>query len=181
VDRGSGIVLDDEGHVLTNNHVVAGARDNTIAVRLGDGRTTTATTVDTDPRRDIAVLDVAEAADLVPARFGDSDAVRVGDTVLAIGSPFGLAGTVTEGIVSATDRTIRAGGSPDSPVTTLSGMIQTDAAINPGNSGGALVNLDGQVIGLNTAAHGDTGRNIGIGFAIPVSIAKPIADGLATG
>jgi len=179
---GSGVVLSEDGYILTNNHVVAGA--NRLVVTFSDGKRARASIVGTDARTDLAVIKAQGVSGLQPATFGDSDAVRVGDTVLALGSPLGLDGSVTAGIVSALERTIRAsdGRSPLRGAT-ISGVIQTDAAINPGNSGGALVNLNGEVIGINTAiatSGGGTG-NIGVGFAIPGNKAKQVAEQLRKG
>lgn len=184
---GSGVVFDREGHVITNAHVVAGARGE-VGVRFSDGTSAQATVVGTDPRSDLAVVRVTGVGDLVPATFGDSDALRIGDQVLAIGSPLGLDGSVTSGIVSAKDRTIALSDQPPHgfgrpSVGSISGMIQTDAAINPGNSGGALVNTAGEVVGVNTAIVTDgigTG-NIGVGFAIPSNRARQVADQLIAG
>jgi len=178
---GSGVVLSEDGYVLTNNHVVANA--NRLLVTFSDGRTARASTVGTDPRTDLAVIKAQDVSGLQPATFGDSDAMRIGDTVLALGSPLGLDGSVTAGIVSALDRTIRPGDRASGRGATISGVIQTDAAINPGNSGGALVNLNGEVIGINTAiatSGGGTG-NIGVGFAIPANKAKQVAEQLRAG
>jgi putative serine protease PepD len=195
--EGSGVVLSAEGLILTNNHVVATAgSDAQITVKFSDGRSATATVKGTDPSTDLAVLQVADTSGLSPAKLGDSDRLKVGDAVLAIGSPLGLEGSVTAGIVSALDRTITVGGerrqelppgwggmSQGGGTTTIGGAIQTDAAINPGNSGGALVDRQGQVIGINTAiATGGVGSgNIGVGFAIPINTAKRVAEQLATG
>jgi serine protease Do len=159
---GSGVIVDDSGVILTNNHVVAGG--GKITVRLQDGREFEATDVKTDPKSDLAVIRIHGADHLQAARLGNSDAVEVGDWVLALGQPFGLEGTVTAGIVSAKGRGIG--------ITDRENFIQTDAAINPGNSGGPLVNLDGEVIGINTAISSRTGGYQGVGFAIPVNLAK---------
>ncbi|MBX6723333.1 MAG: trypsin-like peptidase domain-containing protein [Dactylosporangium sp.] len=178
---GSGVVLSEDGYILTNNHVVAGA--DRLVVTFSDGKRARASIVGTDARTDLAVIKAQNVSGLQPAKFGDSDAMRVGDTVLALGSPLGLDGSVTAGIVSALGRTIRASDSR-SPVrgATISGVIQTDAAINPGNSGGALVNLNGEVIGINTAiATAGGSGNIGVGFAIPGNKAKQVAEQLRKG
>ena len=168
---GSGCILDAEGHILTNNHVIAGADE--LKVTLGDGREFDAEVVGTDEDTDVAVIQiVGDAKDLPTIVMGDSDQVKVGQWVLAIGNPFGLRHTVSAGIVSATGRTIGA--------ATYESMIQTDAAINPGNSGGPLVNLHCEVIGINAAIVG-RGGNIGIGFAIPINMAKDILDDLIAG
>jgi putative serine protease PepD len=170
---GSGVVLDDDGHVLTNNHVVESGVDGDISVVFDDGRRVEAEIVGRDPVTDLAVLDVDGVDDLTPVALGRSADVRVGDAVVAIGSPLGLSGTVTTGIVSALGRTVRT--SPEAP---LLGAIQTDAAINPGNSGGALVDERGRLIGINTAISTRGGGSIGLGFAIPVDEARSVADEL---
>jgi serine protease Do len=167
---GSGVVIDPSGIILTNNHVVAG--DGEVTVRLHDGRELKAMNVWTDPKTDIAVVKI-DATGLPAAKLGDSDTVSVGDWVLALGQPFGLADTVTAGIISAKHRGIG--------ITSRESFLQTDAAINPGNSGGPLVNLDGEVIGINTAISSRTGGNDGIGFAVPVNLAKWVSDQLAHG
>jgi serine protease Do len=167
---GSGVVINSSGIILTNNHVVAG--DGEVTVRLHDGREFKATNVWTDPKTDIAVVKI-DAPDLVAAKLGNSDTTSVGDWVLALGQPFGLEDTVTAGIISAKHRGIG--------ITSRENFLQTDAAINPGNSGGPLVNLDGQVIGINTAISSRSGGNDGVGFAIPINLAKWVADQLAQG
>ncbi|MBB5871816.1 putative serine protease PepD [Allocatelliglobosispora scoriae] len=174
--EGSGVVMTADGYIVTNNHVVASARGKTVTVVLSDGSKINATIVGTDPRSDLAVVK-AESTKLTPAKFADSSAILVGDTVLAIGSPLGLEGSVTEGIISAKDRNITISG------TTMTGLLQTDAAINPGNSGGALVNTKGEVVGINSAiaTNGGSEGNIGVGFAIPSDKAKAIADQLQKG
>ncbi|WP_433529733.1 trypsin-like peptidase domain-containing protein [Micromonospora sp. CA-263727] len=184
--EGSGVVLSADGFVLTNNHVVAEGGD-TVRVIFADGTSAQAQVVGTDPKTDLAVLKASGVSDLKPATFGDSDAMQVGDQVLALGSPLGLQGSVTAGILSARDRTIQAGSGqqlPGQAVSSISGLLQTDAPINPGNSGGALVNTRGEVIGINTAiatsGQGNTG-NIGVGFAIPSNKAKDVADKLQRG
>jgi putative serine protease PepD len=178
---GSGVVLNAAGAILTNNHVVATAQGNTVQVTFSSGKTATATIVGTDATHDLAVIKVSGVSGLTPVTFGDSSALHVGDTVLAVGSPLGLDGSVTSGIVSALNRTINAGEDASS-TTTISGAIQTDAAINPGNSGGALVNSAGQLIGINTAiaTASDSGQsgNIGVGFAISSNTAKQVAQQL---
>ena len=186
---GSGVIIDGSGHVLTNNHVVAGAQQ--LTVTLSDGRTFEASVQGTDPSTDLAVVTISNAPDdLTPVALGDSDALRVGDPVMAVGNPLGLAGTVTTGIVSALNRPVTTqarGGDPmqqsqSDPVVT--NAIQTSAAINPGNSGGALVNGSGQLVGINSSiatlgsSGGGQSGNIGIGFAIPVNEAKSIAQQL---
>ncbi|MDM4720573.1 trypsin-like peptidase domain-containing protein [Micromonospora sp. WMMA1363] len=185
--EGSGVILSDDGFVLTNNHVIASASGDTVRVIFADGETAQARIVGTDPKTDLAVVRASGVSDLKPATFGDSDAMQVGDQVLALGSPLGLQGSVTAGILSARDRTIQAGGSQQDPrqgVTSIAGLLQTDAPINPGNSGGALVNTRGEVIGINTAiataGQGSTG-NIGVGFAIPSNKAKDVAGKLQRG
>ncbi|MEV6694226.1 trypsin-like peptidase domain-containing protein [Micromonospora sp. NPDC051196] len=181
--EGSGVVLTADGYVLTNNHVIAGGGD-TVRVIFANGTNAQAEIVGTDPKTDLAVLKANGVSELKAATFGDSDAMQVGDQVLALGSPLGLQGSVTAGILSARDRTIQAGSGqqlPGQAVSSISGLLQTDAPINPGNSGGALVNTRGEVIGINTAiataGQGNTG-NIGVGFAIPSNKAKDIADKL---
>jgi Do/DeqQ family serine protease len=159
---GSGVIVDPAGYILTNNHVIENAQD--ITVRLSDARKFTATLVGRDPKTDLAVLKVEAPSPLPAAELGDSERLRVGQWVVAIGNPFGLDRTVTVGIVSATART-RVG------VTTYENFIQTDASINPGNSGGPLLNLDGRVIGINTAI---VAAGQGIGFSIPITEAKAV-------
>ena len=166
---GSGVVLRDDGYILTNAHVVEGAEQ--VDVTLPDGSVHPADVAGTDPASDLAVVRVEDATDLPVPDFA-ATAPRVGDLAVAIGSPFGLEGSVTSGIVSALNRSLPGDSSP------LVNMIQTDAAINPGNSGGALVNGDGEVIGINTAILSPSGANDGIGFAIPITTATPIADQL---
>ena len=161
---GSGVVMDGEGHVLTNHHVVSGA--SSVRLVLSSGRTVTAEVVGSDADDDIAVLR-ANAGDLRVARLGVSADLRIGQPVIAVGSPLGLNGTVTSGVVSALDRG-----------ATAEAMIQTDASINPGNSGGPLVDLDGRVVGINTSIATLGGRgsgNIGIGFAVPIDRALDVA------
>ena len=162
---GSGVVVDAEkGHIITNHHVIA--RADQITVTLHDGRELPATVVGSDPDTDVAVIRV-DADDLSTLPMADSDALRVGDFVVAIGNPFGLGQTVTSGIISALGRSgLDLGRYQD--------FIQTDASINPGNSGGALVNLRGELVGINTAILAPTGGNVGIGFAIPVNMARAI-------
>jgi S1-C subfamily serine protease len=166
---GSGFVIDDEGHVLTNNHVVENAEK--ITVKLGESDTArSAEVVGTDPSSDLALLKVdAPASELHPLTLGNSSQVEVGDPVVAIGNPFGLDRTVTSGIVSALQRQIEA---PDG--FSISNVIQTDAAINPGNSGGPLINAAGEVIGINSQIEtgGSSNGNVGIGFSIPINTAK---------
>lgn len=166
--QGSGFVYSADGHIVTNNHVVADADE--ITVIFTDGRTYTAELVGADPQTDIAVIRI-HADDLVPLTLGDSDSLRVGQFVVAAGSPFGLSSTITTGVVSATGRN-RIG------INDLEDFIQTDAAVNPGNSGGPLVNLRGEVIGVNSAIATRTGANVGVGFAIPVNMVRTVADTL---
>lgn len=162
---GSGVIIDPErGYIVTNAHVIAEAEE--IKVMLKDGRRFEATRVGEDPEADIAVLQI-KADNLTSIPFGDSDRLRVGDFVVAIGNPFGLTQTVTSGIVSALGRS-------GLGIESYEDFIQTDASINPGNSGGALVNLKGELVGINTAIIGPSGGNIGIGFAIPVNMARQI-------
>ncbi len=171
VGQGSGFIISPEGHIITNHHVVDGA-DN-IAVQLDDGREFDATIIGSDAETEIAVIKI-EATGLPTISLGDSDTLRVGEWVLAIGNPFGLSHSVTAGIVSARGRAaegLREGG-------LLADFIQTDAAINPGNSGGPLLNLDGQVVGLNTAILSRSGGYMGIGFAIPINMVKYVSDQL---
>ncbi|MEW6545152.1 MAG: DegQ family serine endoprotease [Nitrospirota bacterium] len=169
---GSGVIVSPDGYILTNNHVVEGAGE--LTVTLPDKREFRAKVVGTDPKTDLAVIKV-EAKDLPIVAWGDSSKLRVGEYVLAVGNPFGLNSTVTLGIVSALGRG-RMG------ITQYEDFIQTDAAINPGNSGGALVNGSGELVGINTAIISQTGGYQGVGFAVPVSMAKPIYESLvATG
>ncbi|MCW8919193.1 MAG: Do family serine endopeptidase [Gammaproteobacteria bacterium] len=159
---GSGVIVNAKGYILTNNHVIAGA--DAIQVTLRDGRTLAAKLVGSDPEADLAVLKV-EQENLPILTIGNADALRVGDVVLAIGNPFGVGQTVTLGIVSATGRSSLG-------INTFENFIQTDAAINPGNSGGALISARGELIGINTAIFSKSGGSQGIGFAIPMSLAK---------
>jgi putative serine protease PepD len=182
--QGSGVILDAEGHVLTNNHVVAGGQNGSIAVTLSDGRIFEATIVGTDPTTDLAVIKLDDAPDdLKPATLGDSGEVQVGDPVLAVGNPLGLANTATTGIVSALDRPVSASGE-DATDTVVTNAIQIDAAVNPGNSGGPLFDSSGRVIGITSSiatlssGMGGQGGSIGLGFAIPVNLARNIADQL---
>ncbi len=161
---GSGFIIDPSGYVVTNHHVVDGADE--ITVRLQDDTTLVATLVGSDERTDLALLKVESDKPLPYSNWGDSDAARIGDWVMAIGNPFGLGGTVTAGIVSARGRNIRSGPYDD--------FIQTDAAINRGNSGGPLFNMDGEVIGVNSAIFSPSGGSVGIGFAIPSQMAKNV-------
>lgn len=165
---GSGFIIDPKGIVVTNNHVIDGADE--ISVTLQDGTTLKATLVGRDTKTDLAVLKVTPEKPLPALKFGDSDASRVGDWVLAIGNPFGLGGTVTAGIVSARGRDIQQG--------PYDNFIQTDAPINRGNSGGPLFNMDGDVIGINTAIYSPSGGSIGIGFSIPSKLASTVVEQL---
>jgi putative serine protease PepD len=190
--EGSGVIISSDGLVLTNNHVVALVADGggELEVTLPDGSTAPATIEGRDPASDLAVIRVEGQEGLTAATFGSSADLRVGETVLAVGSPLGLDGSVTAGIVSAVGRAITLGDDPTAPAAVVS-AIQTDAAINPGNSGGALVNADGEVVGINTAnaslaqSMGGQSGSIGLGFAIPIDEARDIAgqlidDGEAT-
>ncbi|MFI1472136.1 S1C family serine protease [Streptomyces wuyuanensis] len=207
---GSGVIITADGEIVTNNHVIAGA--DTVKVRLSDGRTYTADVLGTDPDKDLALVKVRGAKGLKAAALGDSSGVKVGDQVVAIGSPEGLTGTVTSGIVSALDRDVTVakedgqgqgrqdprgnwpfefggqefnGDTGDSRTTYKA--IQTDASLNPGNSGGALINMNGEIIGINSAmyspssANGSTAGSVGLGFAIPVDTVKADLDGLRSG
>ncbi|WP_067475375.1 S1C family serine protease [Actinomadura hibisca] len=189
---GSGVVLRADGMILTNAHVVEDAAQ--VTVKLSDGRTASARVLGTDTAHDVAVIQASGVSGLKPVVLGDSDKLAVGDPVLALGSPLGLDGSVTSGIVSALGRQIQEGdsgeeqqGSPYTreqvsrqPQTVIENAIQTDAAINPGNSGGALVNGAGQLIGVNTAiaTSGSGSGNIGVGFAIPVNDARKAAESI---
>ena len=165
---GSGVIISASGYILTNNHVVEGADD--IEVILNDTRKAKAQVIGTDPDTDLAILKI-DLGKLPVIVLGNSDALQVGDPVLAIGNPFGVGQTVTGGIVSALGRN-RLG------INTFENFIQTDAAINPGNSGGALVDVNGHLMGINTAIYSRSGGSMGIGFAIPVSTAKQVLDGI---
>jgi serine protease Do len=165
---GSGFVIDPTGIILTANHVVANAES--VQVKLHDGRVFTATDIKTDPRTDVAIVRIHPDGKLPFIRLGDSDTTEIGDWVLAIGSPFGLDATVTAGIVSAKGRGMK--------ITEREDFIQTDAAINPGNSGGPLINLSGEVVGINTAISTRSGGYDGVGFAVPINLAKWVADQL---
>jgi putative serine protease PepD len=194
---GSGVILSSDGKILTNNHVVANA--TSVSVTLSDGRTVDASVVGTDPASDLAVIQAKDVSGLTAATFGNSDDVKVGDEVIAIGSPGGLQGTVTTGIVSALDRKVTVSEEEQrqqspfpytqqeqqgSEGTTSYQAIQTDAAINQGNSGGPLFNTAGQVVGINSAMYSPvTGSNgsagsVGIGFAIPSNHAQQVVDQL---
>ena len=168
---GSGVIVRADGYILTNNHVVEGA--DVVKVEFNDGRLEVAKVVGLDPKTDLAVLKV-NMTGLRPAPIGSSDDIRVGDWVLAIGSPFGLDQTVTAGIISGKNRVQRIINDGDG----FEDFLQTDAAINPGNSGGALVNLKGELVGINTAILSRSGASAGIGFAIPVGLAVPVLDSI---
>ncbi len=161
---GSGVIVTAEGHILTNNHVIENAEE--IEVYLRDGRQLTAKVVGADPETDLAVLQIP-TTDVPNIAFATSQALAVGDVVLAIGNPFGLGQTVSQGIISATGRN-------QLGVNVFENYIQTDAAINPGNSGGALVNARGELIGINTITSSKNGNSVGIGFAIPIILAKEV-------
>ncbi|WP_440996875.1 trypsin-like peptidase domain-containing protein [Arhodomonas sp. SL1] len=162
---GSGVIVSPDGYVLTNAHVVEDAE--AIEVLLHDGRSAAAQLIGRDTETDLAVLRIDIDGELPHATFGDAASLRVGDVVLAVGNPFGVGQTVTQGIVSATGR-------DDLGLATFENFIQTDAAINPGNSGGALVNARGELVGINTAIYSRSGGSMGIGFAIPVSLARGV-------
>jgi S1-C subfamily serine protease len=170
--QGSGFVIDKDGHILTNYHVIENARQ--VEVTLHNRKKYKATVVGTDQAHDLAVIQIKGATDLVPAVLGDSAHLQVGQKVYAIGNPFGLAGTMTRGIVSS----IRPVREPNG--ATIGDAIQTDAAINPGNSGGPLMNWHGEVIGINTMILSQVGQNAGIGFAIPINTAKAVLNDLMT-
>ncbi|WP_091870398.1 Do family serine endopeptidase [Massilia yuzhufengensis] len=165
---GSGVIVSTEGYILTNNHVVEGA--DIIEVGLADGRKAPAQVVGTDPETDLAVIRIA-ARNLPVMVLGDPEAARVGDVVLAIGNPFGVGQTVTLGIISALGRN-------NLHINHFENFIQTDAAINFGNSGGALVDTQGQLLGINSAIYSQTGGSVGIGFAIPVTTAKTVLESI---
>ncbi len=162
---GSGVIVDSSGLVVTNNHVIEGMTE--VKVALGDRREIEAEIVLRDPRTDLAVLRLKGAKNLVSLELGDSDQLEVGDLVLAVGNPFAVGQTVTQGIVSALSRT-------QVGITDYGFFIQTDAAINPGNSGGALVDMQGRLVGINTAIYSRSGGSVGIGFAIPVNMVKAV-------
>ncbi|WP_232014305.1 trypsin-like peptidase domain-containing protein [Cellulomonas fimi] len=175
--QGSGVIIDDDGHVVTNNHVVAGAQDGKVQVTVTDGRLFEATVVGTDPTTDLAVVRIEDAPDdLRAAALGDSSKVVVGQSVMAVGNPLGLANTVTTGIVSAVDRPVSTS-AQDGSQATVTNAIQIDAAVNPGNSGGPLFDAQGRVIGINSsiATLSQASGSIGLGFAIPVDLVKNIA------
>jgi serine protease Do len=172
MESGSGVIIDPAGVILTNNHVVEdGANGGKVTIRLADGREFPAKEVKTDPKTDLAIVRIDGAGTLPSAKLGDSDAIDVGDWVLALGQPFGLEGTVTAGIISAKGRGLG--------INPRESFLQTDAAINPGNSGGPLVDLDGQIVGINTAISTRSGGYQGVGFAIPSNLAKWVSQQLA--
>jgi putative serine protease PepD len=172
---GSGFVIDEDGHVVTNQHVVSGRER--VSVRFSDGTETTARVVGEDPSTDIALLELQNMPEGVePLELGSAEGLEIGDLVVAIGSPFGLEGTVTTGIVSALDRELTA---PDG--FTIDGAIQTDAAINPGNSGGPLLDGQGRVVGVNSQIASESGGNDGIGYAVPVETVKDVVEALESG
>jgi serine protease Do len=170
IGTGSGVIIDSKGVILTNSHVVSQADE--VTVELQDGRRLKGKSWATDPRRDVAIVKVESSEPLPAARLGDSDEMQIGDWVLALGNPFNVGTSVTQGIISATGRTTN--------INELESYIQTDAAVNPGNSGGPLINLQGEVIGINTAISSNSGGYDGVSFAIPVNMVRGIADQLAT-
>jgi Do/DeqQ family serine protease len=172
---GSGVIISADGYIVTNNHVVAEATE--ISVMLNDKREFKAKVISTDPSSDLAVIQI-KATDLPFLTFGDSDALKVGEWVLAVGNPFNLESTVTAGIVSAKGRQNIIDRDDERAANPLESFIQTDAAVNPGNSGGALVNLKGELIGINTAIYSRTGQFAGYSFAVPVSIVKKVSSDL---
>ncbi len=171
VGSGSGVIISTDGYIITNNHVIDGADE--LEVTLNDNRKFSAKLIGTDPTTDIALIKV-DAKDLPTIPFGDSEKLKVGEWVLAVGNPFNLTSTVTAGIVSAKGRGISMGGDRSK----IESFIQTDAAVNPGNSGGALVNTKGELIGINTAIYSETGNFAGYSFAVPISIAGKVASDL---
>jgi serine protease Do len=171
ISLGSGFIIDSIGYIVTNHHVIADSEE--VTVKLNDNREFKAKVVGSDAKTDLALLKIEAGKDLPYVKFGNSDESRVGEWVIAIGNPFGLEGTATSGIISARARDINAGAFDD--------FIQTDAAINRGNSGGPMFNMKGEVIGINTAIYSPSGGNVGIGFATPSSLAKPIIEKLKKG
>jgi putative serine protease PepD len=172
---GSGVIISSDGQIMTNNHVVESGGQ--LTVTFHDGTTAQAEVVGTDPVTDLAVIQAQDVSGLTPAELGTSGDLEVGQQVVAIGSPFGLEGTVTSGIVSALGRPVSAGQAQNN--LAVIDAIQTDAPINPGNSGGPLVNMSGQVVGINSAIYSPSGEgSVGLGFAIPIDQAKPIAEEL---
>ncbi|WP_083459182.1 S1C family serine protease [Jiangella muralis] len=181
---GTGVIISSDGEIVTNNHVVEGAGDGgTVQVTFADGTTADAEVLGTDPLTDLAVIKAKDVSGLQAAELGSSGDLAVGQQVVAIGSPLGLDGTVTTGIVSALDRPVAAGSEQQGSVNSVIDAIQTDAPINPGNSGGPLVNMNGQVVGINSAiaTSGQSNGSIGLGFSIPIDQAKPIIDELRSG
>lgn len=180
--EGSGSIFTSDGYVLTNHHVVDGAEEGVMEVTLNDGTDLAADLVASDAATDIAVIKIRDAENLPTIQFGDSEQLSVGQQVLAVGAPLGLSGTVTTGIVSALDRPVRA--SQGGGESSLIDAIQTDAAINPGNSGGPLVDMNGNLVGMNsviaTLSTGNTSGSIGLGFAIPANFAQRVAEQLVT-
>jgi putative serine protease PepD len=174
VGTGTGVIISSDGQILTNNHVVESGGE--LIVTFHDGTTASAEVVGTDPVTDMAVIQARDVSGLDPAELGSSGDLEVGQQVVAIGSPFGLEGTVTAGIVSAVGRPVSAGQTQDSRA--VIDAIQTDAPINPGNSGGPLVNMSGHVVGINSAIYTPSAGSVGLGFAIPIDQAKPIAEEL---
>lgn len=167
---GSGVIVSEQGLILTNNHVIATA--DAIEIALADGRKLPATVIGTDPESDLALIKI-EATNLPAITFASSDAINVGDIVLAIGNPFGVGQTVTQGIVSALGRNHLG-------INTFENFIQTDASINPGNSGGALIDVAGNLVGVNSAIYSRNGGSMGIGFAIPAKLAKQVMEQIIT-
>lgn len=165
VGTGSGVIISPDGYIITNNHVIDGAKE--LSITLNDNRTFEAELIGTDPKTDIALLKIDAGEDLPYATFADSDQAKIGEWVLAVGNPFNLNSTVTAGIISAKSRDLSGGQMGQS-------FIQTDAAVNPGNSGGALVNTNGELIGINTAISSQTGSYIGYSFAVPSNIARKV-------
>ena len=166
--QGTGFIISKDGYIVTNNHVVRGADE--LTVKLADGRQFTGKVIGQDDKTDVAVIKI-NATNLMPIELGDSDAMQVGEWVLAVGSPFGLEQTVTAGIISAKGR-------GNVGITDYEDFLQTDAAINPGNSGGPMVNMQGQVVGINTAIASRSGGSAGVGFAIPSNMVKGVAESL---
>lgn len=169
---GSGVLIDDKGHIVTNHHVVAGANNGQVTVSLSDGSTVEGIVIGSDEQSDLAVVQIDPPKDIQPIEIGDSDSLQVGEPAIAIGNPLGLEfkGSVTSGVISALARTVDSQGQRFP-------LIQTDAAINPGNSGGALLNADGQLVGINSSKISKEGVE-GMGFAIPINAAKPIIDSI---
>ncbi|KRF12381.1 hypothetical protein ASG90_15525 [Nocardioides sp. Soil797] len=186
---GSGIIISDDGMILTNYHVAYNGIDGDMTVFFDDGTSTTAEVVGTDPDLDIAVIKADDASGLTPMEFGAAEDLHVGQAVVALGSPYGLESTVTAGIISTVNRPMSLPGMDSSQEAMIYPALQTDAAINPGNSGGALVNIKGELVGMNSSnrmAEGNTGGagdkgSIGIGFAIPINVLEPIVDQLKNG